>query len=391
MKEEKDILNRDVEIPEVVFRKADAALNQIRANTESTKATRKVTRIQGRIHHVQAAAVACAVLIGAGGITATAAVIHHLWSRGMQANIQATEEQQKNLTDQGMVTQFDQAYTSANSDLTGMEVTSEGITVKPMEMIADGHFVHLSFQVEGYDLPDGEEPFFETVKVYTGDEETAEDSFVNMSGGFYNGIVCDENGNPVYEDGTPLTADENGTTIEQYKAEDGTLEYVMTLYKPDPEESLLGQMLHVQMENLGTVKKTMFMNGIEGTWSFDIPVSGKDAAQTYELNAPLENVNVTVLSAALSPISVRVDYEVTGEIQAQEDDNGLPEVGGVVLKDGSRMLYLLDGGQIGYQDDTHAYEISSFDRVIDVDQVQSLLFRIHAGDSPDKYESVDLR
>ena len=71
MKEEKDILNRDVEIPEVVFRKADAALNQIRANTGSTKATRKVTRIQGRIHHVQAAAVACAVLIGAGGITAT--------------------------------------------------------------------------------------------------------------------------------------------------------------------------------------------------------------------------------------------------------------------------------------------------------------------------------
>lgn len=67
MKEEKDILNRDVEIPEVVFRKADAALNQIRANTGSTKATRKVTRIQGRIHHVQAAAVACAVLIGAGG------------------------------------------------------------------------------------------------------------------------------------------------------------------------------------------------------------------------------------------------------------------------------------------------------------------------------------
>ena len=47
MKEEKDILNRDVEITEVVFRKADAALNQIRTNTGSTKATRKVTRIQG--------------------------------------------------------------------------------------------------------------------------------------------------------------------------------------------------------------------------------------------------------------------------------------------------------------------------------------------------------
>ena len=92
MKEEKDILNRDVEIPEVVFRKADAALNQIRVNTGSTKATRKVTRIQGRIHHVQAAAVACAVLIGAGGITATAAVIHHLWSRGKYSGNRRTAE-----------------------------------------------------------------------------------------------------------------------------------------------------------------------------------------------------------------------------------------------------------------------------------------------------------
>ena len=53
------------------------------------------------------------------------------------------------------------------------------------------------------------------------------------------------------------------------------------------------------------------------------------------------------------------------------------------------MLYLLDGGQIGYQDDTHAYEISSFDRVIDVDQVQSLLFRIHAGDAhPDRFHEA---
>ena len=92
----------------------------------------------------------------------------------MQANIQATEEQQKDLADQGLVTQFDQVDTSENPDLTGMEVTSQGITVKPMELIADGHFVHLSFQVAGYDLADGEEPCFEEVVVYTGEDETAE-------------------------------------------------------------------------------------------------------------------------------------------------------------------------------------------------------------------------
>ena len=390
MREEKQILKKDVEIPEVVLRKTDEALDQIRANAKSVKKTKKVTRFKGGFRYAQAAAVACAVLVGAGGITVTAAVVHHLWSRGMQGNIQATEEQQKDLIEQGMVTQFDQsAAQEEGPDLASMEVTSEGITVKPMELIADGHFVHAAFQVSGYDLADGAEPCFENVVVYTGGDENAQDGWVNMSGSFYDGIISNNNGEPVYEDGTPLESDD---FAEHYKAEDGTLEYVMTLYKTDPDESLLGQTLHVRLENLGTVEKTEFMDGIGGTWKFDIPVSGKDVAKSWELNTALENANVTVRSAAISPISIRVDYEVTGELQVQEDDNGLPGVGGVVLKDGSRVLYLLNGGQSGYQEgsDTQAYLLAAFERVIDVDQVQSLLFRLHAGDSPEEYVSVDL-
>ena len=383
MREEKNVLNSDVEIPEVVLKKTDDALAQIRESTKPVRKAKKESRFQGGFRYAQAAAIACAVLVGAGGITVTAAVVHHLWSRGMQGNIQATEEQQKDLAEQGMVTE--------GPDLSNMEVTSEGITVKPTELVADGHFVHVAFQIAGYDLADGEEPCFEEVRVYTGEDENAEDGWVNMSGSFYNGIIANNNGEPVYEDGTPL---ESGDFAEHYKAEDGTLEYVMTLYKTDtdPEESLLGQTIHVLLKNLGTVKKTEFMNEIDGTWKFDISVNGKDTAKSFELNTVLENANITVLSAAISPISIRVDYEVTGELQTQEDDNGLPEVSGVVLKDGSRVLYLLNGGQSGYQkgSDTQAYLLATFDRVIDVDQVQSLLFRLHAGDQPEEYVTVDL-
>lgn len=383
MREERNVLNSDVEIPEVVLKKADDALAQIRESTKPVRKAKKESRFQGGFRYAQAAAIACAVLVGAGGITVTAAVVHHLWSRGMQGNLQATEEQQKDLAEQGMVTE--------GPDLSNMEVTSEGITVKPTELVADGHFVHVAFQIAGYDLADGEEPCFEEVRVYTGEDENAEDGWVNMSGSFYNGIIANNNGEPVYEDGTPL---ESGDFAEHYKAEDGTLEYVMTLYKTDtdPEESLLGQTIHVLLKNLGTVKKTEFMNEIDGTWKFDIPVNGKDTAKSFELNTVLENANITVLSAAISPISIRVDYEVTGELQTQEDDNGLPEVSGVVLKDGSRVLYLLNGGQSGYQkgSDTQAYLLATFDRVIDVDQVQSLLFRLHAGDQPEEYVTVDL-
>lgn len=394
MRKERNVLNSDVEIPEVVLKKADDALAQIRESTKPVRKAKKESRFQGGFRYAQAAAIACAVLVGVGGITVTAAVVHHLWSRGMQGNLQATEEQQKDLAERGMVTQFDQSAAQEEGlNLSSMEVTSEGIRVKPMELIADGHFVHAAFQVSGYDLADGEEPCFENVVVYTGEDENAQDGWVNMGGGFYDGIVSNNNGEPVYEDGTPLASDETGNIVEHYKAADGTLEYVMTLYKTDPDESLLGQTLHVHFENLGTVEKTEFMNGIGGTWEFDIPVSGKDAAKSWELNTALKNANVTVLSAAISPISIRVDYEVIGELQVQEDDNGLPNVGGVVLKDGSRVLYLLNGGQSGYQkdSDTHAYLLATFDRVIDVDQVQSLLFRLHAGDQPEEYVTVDLQ
>lgn len=394
MREERNVLNSDVEIPEVVLKKADDALAQIRESTKLVRKAKKESQFQGGFRYAQAAAIACAVLVGAGGITVTAAVVHHLWSRGMQGNLQATEEQQKDLAERGMVTQFDQSAAQEEGlNLSSMEVTSEGITVKPMELIADGHFVHAAFQVSGYDLADGEEPCFEDVVVYTSEDEKAQDGWVNMSGSFYDGIISNNNGEPVYEDGTPLASDETGNIVEHYKAADGTLEYVMTLYKTDPDESLLGQTLHVCFENLGTVEKTEFMNGIGGTWEFDIPISGKDAAKSCELNTALENVNVTVRSAVISPISIRVDYEVTGELQTQEDDNGLPTVGGVVLKDGSKVLYLLNGGQSGYQkdSDTHAYLLATFDRVIDVDQVQSLLFRLHAGDQPEEYVTVDLQ
>ena len=384
MREERNVLNSDVEIPEVVLKKTDDALAQIRESTKPVRKAKKESRFQGGFRYAQAAAIACVVLVGAGGITVTAAVVHHLWSRGMQGNIQATEEQQKDLAEQGMVTE--------GPDLSNMEVTSEGITVKPTELVADGHFVHVAFQIAGYDLADGEEPCFEEVRVYTGEDENAEDGWVNMSGSFYNGIIANINGEPVYEDGTPL---ESGDFAEHYKAEDGTLEYVMTLYKTDtdPEESLLGQTIHVLLKNLGTVKKAEFMNGIDGTWKFDIPVNGENTAKSFELNTVLENANITVLSAAISPISIRVDYEVTGELQTQEDDNGLPAVSGVVLKDGSRLLYLFNGGQSGYQkgSDTQAYLLATFDRVIDVDQVQSLLFRLHAGDQPEEYVTVDLQ
>lgn len=141
MREERNVLNSDVEIPEVVLKKADDALAQIRESTKPVRKAKKESRFQGgsAMHRRQPLHVQ--YWLERVGLPVTAAVVHHLWSRGMQGNIQATEEQQKDLAEQGMVTQFDQSAAQEEGlNLSSMEVTSEGITVKPMELIAERPF-----------------------------------------------------------------------------------------------------------------------------------------------------------------------------------------------------------------------------------------------------------
>lgn len=94
------------------------------------------------------------------------------------------------------------------------------------------------------------------------------------------------------------------------------------------------------------------------------------------------------MDAEISPISMKVNYTTSAKSEMSEDEIGVPEVKGVILKDGTRIPYLTDGGSVGYTDDTHAYNIFGYDRVIDVDEVQSLLILVKPGEEP---VSVDIR
>ena len=56
MREEKQILKSDVEIPEVVLKKTDDALAQIRESTKPVRKAKKGSRFQGGFRYAQAAA-----------------------------------------------------------------------------------------------------------------------------------------------------------------------------------------------------------------------------------------------------------------------------------------------------------------------------------------------
>ena len=372
MKKNSNIFQEDIKVPEIVLQKADEAFARIQ--TEGRSAMTKNNQIQKkkRVFWKNPAAVAsCACLIIAGSVTVGAAV-HHVWSRGMKGTLQATDTQQKELTDKGAA-----VVLKEDADYSKLAVTDNGITITPETIIVDKYFAHISFSVKGYDLAEGDEPGFDGWNIGVKDNKT--DSNMQAYGGFYDGIVSDENGSPVYEDGSSIQEDEQGRTITHYVDKDGNLEYVVSVGVSNEEDSLLGKTIYCKLKDLGTLYKTSFTLAKEGNWDFEIKLPDVSTASDIAVGKSIEGTPFTIDTIELSPISIRINYSVNGKVEIKEDTNQVPLFKGVVLKDGKKLPFLGDAGGSGYDDDamTKAYSMCSFVQVIDPDQVQALIMQMN--------------
>lgn len=379
--DEKKILQEDVELPEVVLSKANHALEMIRQEeTENMAAdNQKNSKKNTRRIKSQVAAAAAVCVLAVGGVSAVAA-IHHNWGRGMSGNIQATDTEQQKLTDDGVAVVYPE-----KEEYEALKVTNNGVTIVPDTVIVDAQFAYLSFTISGYNLPEGEEPGFEDVNI------TSDDMEINMSGGMYDGIVCNEEGAPVYEDGSELKFTDSGDIVNHYYDENGNLEYFIQAHIAEAGDTMLGKTVKVDFKNLGSLYKTEFTDGVEGDWNFEITLPSVSSAKEFDVNKAIDGTSFTLTKLEISPVSLNATYTTDNAPEANQDDLGVPCVKGVVLKDGSRLPYLTDGGSIGYTDDskTEAYNILGYDRVIDVDNVKALIIS-PTGNTSDTVE-VDIQ
>lgn len=379
MKKYTDIFAEDFDIPNIVNQKMEDAFATIKmeGNTSMNNISNfhDTRRKRVKLFKNQAAVIACICILTLGSITAYAAC-NYFWSRGMKGTLQATEVQQQTLVEEGVATIFQE-----NNDYANMAVTNGGVTVMPEMMVVNEKMVYLSLSVEGYDLQEGEEPCFEFVDVYLGNDPKAEEGWLNMGASFYDGIVSAEDGTNMYEDGVPLMFDENGSLVSYYADEEGRMEFVIVAMVSEPEKSLLGETLHVNLENLGTVYKTEFSGDIDGKWNYTFNLSDTSLTEVVQIGNEVEGTMFVLDSMEISPVSIKLNYDVNGQINMYEDINGVPAFCGVVLKDGTRFPYLRNGGMSGYTDGTltAAFDISAFERVIDPKQISAILLRTEAG------------
>ncbi len=367
MANKKTILSEEIELSEIVLKKTNQAFEMIKQ--EDIVSMKKTHKRRKKMFKTQAAAAAGVCILAVSGISAAAAV-HHYWGRGMNGNIQASDEQQQALTEKNIAKVYRE-----EPDSPSLAVTINGVTIEPDTVIADERFVYMAFRISGYSVADRTEPGFDMVNVYQGDHPEDESAWVNMSGTMYDGIVLDENGASVYEDGTSVESYEDGSVISHYTDDNGNMEYIIQASAADKNDSLLGKTLHVAFKDLGTFSKAKFIPAVEGVWNFELNLSDVSSTRNIKVGKKVEGTGFTMEDISISPISIQVNYSVSEAPTEHEDDLGIPEVKGVVLKDGTRISYLANPGRLGYTDNnkSNAYQIAGFARVVDVDEIAALI------------------
>ena len=365
-----DILMQDIEVPDVVQKKAQDAFAQIQLEKKGNQVKVMGNQNKKRTSHIwqkKAAAVITAVLVGGCSITALAAVYMH-WSHGMQTKMNVSEEQMLELenAENTPVSFPDAADTQGN------------ITVSAAQCLLDGNDIRLAFYIEGYELENHIEPELENLSILL-DGKPAN----NYEWEFYSGIDFDEEGNPVMADGSAVQEDGEGGIIPNYRTAEGKMELDLKMSPVDENgkaiTDLEGKTITVQMENFGENA---------GTWTMEWTLESTSATVDAKLNEVLGNSGATVTNAKVSPMSVEVTYDFPRkeikEILIDENGNEAestdyaepPTFAGIKMVDGTVYMGIGDGGISGYEDAESSKYVKrvSFSKIVNPQEVESLLF-----------------
>lgn len=376
MKNTLEILQENIVIPDVVMKKANDAFAEIQS--EGSQNSSDVKRIHSknglfRTNRKKLGMVALAATLVLGTVTAGASV-YLRWSRSLEKELRVTKNEKQIAEKSGL------------ADFPEMSVTDGGVTVTAQQSIVDNYYAYLSFKVEGYEVPVGKQPGFEQTNI------TVDEGDVSYDSSFYDGLMPGEDGLAVLDDGSPIPLDENGQWVIDYTMADGSLEYRINVSGNGEKGFLMNKKIHVELKNLGTYpgKAESVETDIEGSWTFDWVLKGDNSIYTAVCNEPLGNTDATVIGAEISPISIKAIYDFprkrikdtildgeTGEKSAYTTYAEPPALVGVKLKDGTLLSNLYYGpGMSGYIDEkSNQYELQfAIDRILDVDQVKSLLF-----------------
>jgi len=312
--------------------------------------TRKIPRI----------AVVLMILMVLGLTTAVAAGV--VWSRGLDDLLQVTEETREHY-------QTTELFGAPN-----MSVTHGDVTITLEESIVDTHAAYFAFRVKGWQ-PDGEQqPDFASVDV-----TSHSNSYLNVSAGFFDGLVLNSEGQAVAPDGTAS----GDYSVLHYTDENGDMVYIIRVFSD--VGGLIGDTMEVKLTGLGV--RTDKQGNIEvlhpGTWRFQWELTGTDHHWHFRsLALDIGTTEATITAVQLSPIHVSMVMNVELTLQQyrsrSDREDFIPHFYGVKMKDGTVYGSITEAGWGAYNSpdpDGKVYEFTyALNRVIEPANVDCFLF-----------------
>ena len=306
----------------------------------------------------------------------TGAAVYTRWSQSAENRYKPTQQIKEQAEKSGLSVMLEETKGSENPNEV-LSVTDQGITITAVQTIVDKYGAELTFRIEGFELPEDRAPAVWPTVTIDGDQ-----FFYSAQGGaFYDGTTRNEDGEWVYvSSGEPVKSrnDEFHSVIFDYVADDGSLEYTHHISFNETDGRYFGKEMEVKFSYVGvaTEKTAPEERLVEGDWTLRWILTGTSDCITIAPNTKIGDSDVILLDAEIGQKTIRARYKVDDYWEGWNELVTLPQaVCGVRMKDGSQhFCYATTTGFEDQENMIYFTESNMFDAILDVSQVDSLLF-----------------
>ena len=309
--------------------------------------------------------------------TLTGAAVFTRWSTSTQTRYNPSQDIKEQAEKSGLSTMLEEAKGEENPKEV-LSVTDQGITITAVQTIVDNYHAEIVFKIEGFELPEDEDPFVSPTVTIDGDQFF----YGSQTGGFYDGTTRNENDEWVYAStGEPVKSrnDEFQSVIFDWVADDGSMEYTHYISFNETDGRYFGKEIVFTFNSIdvqGHRKAGPSIPQVEGNWELKWTLTGTSDSITVTPNAKIGDSKVILLDAEIGQKTIRARYKVDEFWEGWNQLVELPQaVCGIRMKDGSE--HFRGGGTTGFEDlENMIYftEYDIYDAILDISQVESLMF-----------------
>lgn len=314
--------------------------------------------------------------------TLTAATVYTRWSATMQygnySGAQPSEQLKRQAEQSGLVVVPTE---EKNGEQKTISATDNGITVTLIQTVMDENGGKAVFRIQGLNLEEGQVPWAWYDFLIDGKDWTQ----LHISGGaqFFNGIVMDDAGNPVYaKNGKPIVDSPEKGWIPEYQLADGSIEFSIDFSWTGVD--VFGKEMVFTFTGFGIQGEKIEDEDImthPGAWELRWTLEGStQAPRKWTPNAKIGDWDLTLVEAEIGQYSTKMTYRLGEQYQDMHDftekTGWSPTPASFRLKDGTDVMAQGGGGGGSWDPDTRLCTkvYSCWTNILDPNQIVGVSF-----------------